>query len=99
MIDAWNANMAEQFIPSWINTLDESMSKWVNEYTCPGFMCVPRKPWPFGNEYHSICCGLMMIMYFVELVEGKDKPHERPMKEYNEMGKTVGLMLRHTKAL
>jgi hypothetical protein len=76
MIDAWNENMEQQFSPSWISCLDESMSKWVNEYTCPGFMCVPRKPWPFGNEYHSICCAVTGIMYFVELMEGKDTPRE-----------------------
>ena len=44
LIDAWNSKMEENFITSWMNTIDESMSKWVNEYTCPGFMCVPRKP-------------------------------------------------------
>ena len=41
MLDCWNSNMANNFEPSWINCIDESMSKWVNEYTCPGFMFVP----------------------------------------------------------
>ena len=36
LIGAWNKNMGEMFIPSWINTINESMSKWLNEYTCPG---------------------------------------------------------------
>ena len=40
MLDCWNKNMADNFVPSWINCIDESMSKWVNEYTCPGFMFV-----------------------------------------------------------
>ena len=54
LIDAWNQNMADNFLPSWINVID---SKWVTEYTCPGFMFVPRKPWPFGNEYHDAGCA------------------------------------------
>jgi hypothetical protein len=29
------------------------MNSWLNKF-CPGFMICPRKPWPFGNEYHSI---------------------------------------------
>ena len=43
--------MEVEFLPSWINAIDESMSKWLNEYTCPGFMYIPRKPWKFGNEW------------------------------------------------
>ena len=58
---------------------------------------MPRKPWPFGNEYHSIACGKSRVMYRVEIVEGKDMPCERPAKEFNELGKTVGLMLRLTR--
>ena len=56
LIQCWNNNMDEQFSPSWISCLDESMSIWTNEYTCPGYMFVPCKPHPFGNEYHTICC-------------------------------------------
>ena len=41
MLDCWNSNMANNFILSWINCINESMSKWVNKYTCPGFMFVP----------------------------------------------------------
>ena len=41
LIDAWNDNMEAEFLPSWINAIDESMSKWLNEFTCPGFMYVP----------------------------------------------------------
>ena len=45
MLDCWNKNMAKMFLPNWMNCIDKSMSKWVNEYTCPGFMFVPHKPW------------------------------------------------------
>ena len=40
LVDCWNENMNKNFSPSWINAIDESMLKWVNEYTCPGFMYV-----------------------------------------------------------
>ena len=82
LIDSWNENMANVFSPSWISCLDESMSKWLNNYTCSGFMDVPRKPWSFGNEYHSICCSLCGIIYAIEIVEGKDEPPQRPSKEH-----------------
>ena len=31
-----------------------------------------------GNEYHTIACGDTKILFFVELVEGKDTPKEGP---------------------
>ena len=95
----WNENMFDHFSPSWISVLDESMSKWLSEYTCPGFMCVPRKPWPLGNEWHSICCAQSGVMYAVELVEGKDHPPQLGNPEFNEKGKTVGLLQRLTRRL
>ena len=96
MIQCWNDNMAEKFIPSWINCVDESMSKWVNEYTCPGFMFVPRKPWPFGNEYHDAYCTESGIIWSVHLREGKDHQREIGAKEHDNNGKTVGTLLRLT---
>lgn len=59
---------------------------------------MPRKPWPFGDEYHSICCGLSGIMFGLEIVEGKVAPKERPLK-IEKLGKTVDLLLRLTKLL
>ena len=96
LIDAWNKNMGEMFIPSWINTIDESMSKWLNEYTCPGFMCVPRKPWRFGNEYHDAGCALSDIIWQVDLREGKDCLRHLGEKTHDEKGKTIGVLLRLT---
>ena len=69
MVDEWNKNMVEQFTPSWVSCLDKSMSPWTNKYTCPGWMFVPRKKHPFGNEYHSICCSMSGIMWGVKLVD------------------------------
>ena len=96
MIVAWNDNMAEQFTPSWVSCLEESMSPWTNKYTCPGWMFVPRKPHPFGNEYHSVCCSMSGIMWGIEIVEGKDAPRAaaHPKPKHNNHGNTVGLLLR-----
>lgn len=100
MVNAWNGNMENVFEPSWISCLDESMSYWTNIYSCPGFMFVPRKPWPFGNEWHTICCANSGVMYAIELVEGKDRPREMGPSEFENLGgKTVGLLLRLTKQI
>ena len=96
MLDEWNKNMATNFVPSWINCINESMSKWLNEYTCPGFMFVPCKPWPFGNEYHDAGCADSNIIWSLELREGKDRPLQLNKKQFDDLGKTVGTLLRLT---
>ena len=70
MVEAWGVNMVENIVPGYMNCLDESMSIWTNKFTCPGFMFVPHKPWPFGNEYHTVCCCTSGIMWGIDLVEG-----------------------------
>lgn len=50
LIEAWNGNMEVVFAPGWFNCLDESMSPWTNKYTCPGWICLPRKPWPLSRK-------------------------------------------------
>ena len=57
LADAWNDHYAREYKPAWINVLDESMNTFFNSL-CPGFMVVPRKPHPFGNEYHTIGDGV-----------------------------------------
>ena len=53
-----------------------------------------------GNEYHSICCGLSGTMFGIELMEGKDTPKElRNTKQFDELGKTAGLLLRLCKGI
>ena len=99
IINAWNLNMTEIFTPSWVSCLDESMSPWNNCWTCPGWMFVPRKLHPFGNEYHSICCAMTMIMYAIEIVEGSDTPPQKPRDPNERFGKTVGLLLRLCKSI
>ena len=79
-----------------MNCIDESMSKWVNEYTCPGFMFVPCKPWSFGNKYHDTGCAESDIIWALELWEGKDCPPQLNNKPFDDIGKTVGTLLHLT---
>jgi hypothetical protein len=91
--------MAFIFIASWVSCLDESMSPWTSRWTCSGWMYVPCKPHPMGNEYHTICCGLSGIMYGLELVEGKDHPNQMPAPAHNNLGATCALFLHLTKTI
>ena len=95
MLEAWNDHMSDVFKPGWATCLDERMSIWNSQWTCLGWVFVPRKPHPFGNEYHTISCGLSGIMFGLELVEGKDRPREIP-RDPNEgtYGATSALLLR-----
>jgi hypothetical protein len=92
MIKEWNANMCRVFSSSWVICVDESMSIWFNRFTCPGWVFCPRKPHPFGNEYHTSCCGKSGMMLFIEMVEGQDHPPEVEEK-FSRLGKTVSLLL------
>ena len=96
--EAWNKNMGDKFSPSWVSLLDESMMEWLNKY-CPGFMCVGRKPHPFGNELHKISCALTSILFRSLIVEGTDRPKELGQKKYSKLGRTVGMVLRMCETL
>ena len=93
MVEVWGTNMSENFLPGYMNCLDESMSVWTNKFTCPGFMFISHKPWPFGNEYHTVCCCSSGIMWGIDLVEGKDCPPQLGQQEYENFGLMVGLLL------
>ena len=97
LIKAWNTHMANVFLAGWVICLDESMSIWHQRWTCPGWIFCPRKPLPFGNEYHTACCALCNILFSIELVEGKDEPPQ-VRKEFERSGKTGGLLLRMLRA-
>ena len=75
MKEACNMNIAEEFNPSWINVMDESMMGWFNKYA-PGFVFIQCKPHPFGNERHTVCCGLIYIQLRSQIVEGKYHPQQ-----------------------
>ncbi|KAL7474957.1 LOW QUALITY PROTEIN: hypothetical protein ACHAW6_000896 [Cyclotella cf. meneghiniana] len=107
MIKLFNSHYSHNYSPSWISCLDESMSPWMDKF-CPGFMCVPRTPHPFGNEYHTICDGDQgrPILWHAEIIEGKDRPKKENGKwafpcKFKEAGntKTRALMLRMTKPI
>ena len=93
MLEAWGKNMQQNFTPGCVNCLDESMSVWTNKFMCPGFMFVPRKPWPLGNEYHSVCSCTSGIMWGIEMVEGKDHPRQLGQPQHDNLGSTIGLLL------
>ena len=100
MIEVWNKNMEDVFSPGWITCLDESMSIWFNRYTCPGWVYCPRKPHPFGNEYHDICCGISGILFRILIVEGKDKPsNDVGGREFDQFGSTTALLLECCKTI
>jgi len=99
LIKLWNQNMKERFEPGWLTCIDESMSIWTNRWTCPGWVFCPRKPNPFGFEFHDIGCVLARIIFGIELVEGKDKPKGRPKDPLDNDGPTVGLLLRLTRSI
>ena len=94
MVKAWRDNMNTHFCPGYMNCLDESMTIWTNKFKCPGFMFVPRKPWPSGNQYHTVCCCSSGIMWGIDMVEGKDRPHNLGQQQLDDLGATVGLLLR-----
>ncbi len=74
MIKLYNDYYSQYYSPSWISCLDESMSLLMD--FAPGFICIPRKPHPFGNKYQSIYNGDQgcPILWHTEMVEGKDCP-------------------------
>ena len=55
------------------------MMEWFNKYA-PEFMCVGRKPHPFINKRHNICCGLTSILCRAQIVEGKYHPQQLGQK-------------------
>ena len=81
MIESFNDHYAEGYSPSWLSCLDESMNSWLDKF-CPGFMSVPRKPHPLGNEYHSIADADdgKPIMWRIKVQEGKDRPKDETGK-------------------
>ena len=57
-------------------------------------MFVPRKLHLFGNKYHTIVCAKYKVIYYVNIVKGKDRPRVMGEKEFEEKGVTDGLVVR-----
>lgn len=98
MEDCFNDPYECEYVSSYLTCLDESMAIWLNQY-CPGWMCVPRKPHPFGNKRHTLADTYPNVIFRSELVEGKDRPEVLGKREFAEKGETVGTMLRLSKPL
>jgi hypothetical protein len=99
MQDSFNDHMKKCFSAAWAVCLDESMVKWLNEFS-PGWMAVGRKPSPFGNEYHTMACAVLHVIFWIEIVEGKDRPpHLGPLLHVEAHGKLCGLVLRAAEAI
>ncbi len=102
LIAAFNEHMETCFDPSWLTCLDESMVAFLNEHS-PNWVCIKRKPHPYGNEYHTIACCMSKIIFRMELVETekdrpKEGPHSKPAFE-DVMTKTAALCVRLTEPL
>ena len=55
-------------------------------------MFVLQKPWPFGNEYDNAGCADSDNIWALELHEGKDSPTQLNNKEFDKLGKTIGML-------
>jgi hypothetical protein len=99
MQEAFNDHMKKCFSAAWAVCLDESMVKWLNEFS-PGWMAVGRKPSPFGNEYHTMACAVLHVIFWIEIVEGKDRPPQLgPLLHVEAHGKLCGLVLRAAESI
>jgi hypothetical protein len=99
LIAAFNLNMKDQFCSGFLNCIDESMMSWENPNSCAGWMAVLRKPMPLGNEYHTLGDVETKIIYYIEVVEGKDSFGIQPFfdqKNTESGGKVISLLLRMT---
>jgi hypothetical protein len=65
MQEAFNDHMKGCFNAAWDVCLDESMVKWLNEFS-RGWMAEGRKPSPFGNEYHTMACAVLHVIFWIE---------------------------------
>ena len=93
LVEAWNVNTSTNFNPGWISCLDKSMMIWKNIFG-PGWVVLFRNPHPFNNGWHTICCAMSVVVFFVELVEGKDRTKERGNTEFKaDFGENGGMMM------
>ena len=75
------------------------MQEWIINYTCPDWIYFGRKPRPFGNERHTIACGLSKTMWFADISEGRDIPCEHRRPEFDDIEKTVGTIMSCTRPI
>ena len=75
MINNFNEQYLENYAPSWLSCIDESMNFFLENFF-PGFVSVPRKPHSLLNEYHRIVDvdEVNTVMYRIKIQEGRDRP-------------------------
>ena len=83
MINSGNFHTQINFLLYWILCLEESMSVWINKFTCPGFVFFPCKTHPKGNGYHAICCGEIIIIYGLGVVDGNNHTIQMDRSEFD----------------
>ena len=76
LIDRFNNNMQQKFIPSWMVCVDESMVVFYNKYA-PGWIVVKRKLHPMGNEYHTTACCATKVIFWIGRLRPKVKTKRR----------------------
>ena len=77
---AWNQNMAQQFLPSQVNVIDEYMMEWLNNWA-PGFMFLVCKLHIFGNERDTNFFDIASILWISQIVEGNENPTQLGLKK------------------
>jgi hypothetical protein len=90
---AWNDNMEFAYTPGELLVLDESVMRWLTQRTCPGWMFLPRKPWPFGGESHTIADKANNVIFRLGYSEGRDRPTGTRKEFEGEYGQGVISML------
>ena len=86
------------FFPSWINVIDESI--WIGSKSGLLDLCVSAvNRTPLAMSGIQFFCALTSILWRAHIVEGKDRQTQLCKKKWEELEKTVGLMLRMCKII
>ena len=94
MLKAWGVQHGFMF-NAWVGKLSGQEHEHLDEQILLSSLHIHPKEavWPFGNKYHTVCCCATGIMWGVDLVERKVRPHQTGQQTYDDLGMTVGLLL------
>ena len=96
LVTHFNEHMTTIFQPGWSVCVDESMFSWMGQ-GLPHFSVVARKPKGKGTEVKTAACGILGIIFAMEVAE---KAADMKLKEYfAEYGATTSCTLRLVKSL
>ena len=71
MIEVFNDHLSRRFFPGTQTCIYDSMVSFLSRWSYPGWVNVKRKPYPFGNKYHTIADVATKIIFGIEIVETK----------------------------